>query len=385
MPLLLIAYAAFIGLGLPDPLPGALWPVSRHSYGMPTEALGLVLAAIAGGYVLASLVAGRAMEAFGTGGVLAGSVALTAIAALGQAMAPPWPLLLLCAGLAGLGGGAVDTGLNMFAARHFAPRHLNWLHACWGLGATLGPTIAAFLLAEGASWQAGYAVVGSILAALTMILSLTRRRWDDGPSEASDGPRVPALTVLRQPVARRQIGIFFLYCGVEAGAGQWCATVLNEAQGASPAFAGLAATLYWGSIGLGRVGMGLIVERIGADRLIHAGAWASAGAAAIFALGAAGGPSTLWLSLLGLALLAVALSPLFPTLMSRTPARIGPGAVHVIGAQSAAATVSIAIVPGALGLAAGHVGPAIVPALLLALALLLAWQIRRLTVTAKGA
>lgn len=378
MPLLLIAYLAFIGLGLPDPLPGTLWPVLRLDYGLPTEGLGLVLAGTASGYIAASLLAGRAMQAWGIGGVLAGSVGLTAAVALGQAMAPPWAAFILLAMLGGLGGGAVDAGLNTFAARHFAPRHLNWLHACWGLGATLGPALAAGLLARGLGWQAGYGLAGAMLAALALMLFATRRRWNDGEAVHGTGPGLSALATLRKPVARRQILIFFLYCGVEAGAGQWASTVLAEAHGASPALAGLAATLYWGSLGLGRLGMGLIVERVGPDRLLRLAACASLGAACLFAGGAAAGPAGLPASLAGLGLLALALSPLYPTLMARTPARLGAGAAHLIGFQGAAATFGVAILPGTMGLLAEPLGAWLVPAPIAAVAGLLAWQVWRL-------
>ena len=42
MSLLALAYLAFIGLGLPDPLPGTLWPEVAPAYGLPNAALGLV-------------------------------------------------------------------------------------------------------------------------------------------------------------------------------------------------------------------------------------------------------------------------------------------------------------------------------------------------------
>ncbi|WP_198371944.1 MFS transporter, partial [Roseomonas rosulenta] len=235
MPLLALAFLAFIGLGLPDPLPGTLWPELRPHYAKPHAALGLVLAAMAAGYLLASILTGRAIQALGIGALLAVSIAATAAAALGQAMAPPWVLFVALAMLAGLGSGAVDAALNTFAALRFAPRHLNWLHAFWGLGATLGPGLATALLAVGAGWQAGYAVVGAVLAMLALGFGATRARWEDGT--AADAPALPALSALRQPLVRRLIVVFFLLAGVEASAGQWAATVLVEARGATAATA----------------------------------------------------------------------------------------------------------------------------------------------------
>ncbi len=58
-------------------------------------------------------------------------------------------MLLLASSFLGMGGGAIDTGLNTYAAEHFSPRHINWLHACYGLGAMLGPPIVTAVLDAG--------------------------------------------------------------------------------------------------------------------------------------------------------------------------------------------------------------------------------------------
>ena len=42
----------------------------------------------------------------------------------------------------GLGFGAVDAAVNVHAAHHFSARQINWMHASYGAGATLGPLLA---------------------------------------------------------------------------------------------------------------------------------------------------------------------------------------------------------------------------------------------------
>ena len=369
MPLLALAYLAFIGLGLPDPLPGTLWPEVAPAYGLPNAALGLVLAGVSAGYIVAGLTAGRLIARFGIGGVLAGSLAATALAAGGQALAPPWALFVAFAVLAGMGGGAVDAAMNAFAAARFAPRHLNWLHGCWGIGATLGPAAATALLASGAGWQAGYAAVAAMLAGLTAAFLLTRRRWDEA-APAAPGAPVTALSALRSPAVRLQMAVFFVYTGLEAGAGQWAATVLAS-RGATPAQAAAAAACFWAGLAVARIALGFVVDRIGPDRLLRLATPVGALAAFAFALDLAALPA--------LILLAAMLAPVYPTLMARTPARLGAAlAVHAIGFQVAAAMAGVAVLPGAMGLAADILGAGVVPWLVLVLALLLALLIRRL-------
>jgi len=74
-------------------------------------------------------------------------------------------------------------------------------------------------------------------------------------------------------------------------------------------------------------------------------------------------------------LLAVALAPLYPTLMARTPARLGAAAAtHAVGFQVAAATFGAGVLPALLGLAP----LAWVPALLAGVAVGLALLVRRI-------
>ncbi|MGG5888617.1 MFS transporter [Falsiroseomonas sp. HC035] len=370
MPLLALAFLAFIGLGLPDPMPGSLWPELRPHYLVPNAGLGLVLAAMASGYVVAGMLAGRLIQAFGIGNLLVASLAATSAAALGQAMAPPWVVFVALAVLAGLGGGAVDAAMNAFAAARFQPRHLNWLHGFWGVGATLGPAVAAALLAAGHGWQAGYLAVGLALGLLTICFGFTRGRWTDG-APPPDAPRSSMGMVLRNRLARLQVLIFFLYTGLEAGAGQWAATVLTGARGATPAEGAAAATLFFAALTGGRIGLGFVVDRIGADLLLRLLAPVAVLAALVFGSGVADLPA--------LALLAVALAPIYPTLMARTPARLGAAAAaQAVGLQVSAATLGVAVVPAGLGLAADLWGAAVVPWLLAAMAVVVAWLIFRL-------
>jgi fucose permease len=367
VPLLALAYLAFIGLGLPDPLPGTLWPEVAPAYRVPNAALGAVLAALAAGYIAAGLCAGQLIGALGIGGVLAASVAATAFAAAGQALAPPFPIFVAFALFAGVGGGAVDAALNAYAATHLAPRHLNWLHACWGIGATLGPAGAAALLATGAGWQAPYAAAAGLLGLLSLGFVMTRRRWDDAP--APPAARASLFNVLRHPVARHQATIFFVYTGLETGAGQWAATIL-AARGATPAEAAATATLFWASLTGSRIAIGFVVDRVGPDRLLRLCMAPMVVAALLFLLGGA--------DAFALVLLGAMLAPVYPTLMARTPARLGALAVPAFGLQVSAAMAGVALLPGAMGVAADLFGTGAVTVLIAGCAVLVAVLIARL-------
>lgn len=370
---LALAYLGFVSLGLPDTVIGVAWPSVRSTFGLSQPALGATLAAATAGYFTSSLAAGRAIARLGTGTLLAASTALVAIALAGQAAAPAWGAFVALALAFGLGSGAIDAGLNAHAAAHFPVRHVNWLHACYSLGATAGPVVMTAVLAAPAPWRAGYGGLAAALGALAAAFLAARARLDVEPAaarspsaRAARAGEAGARAALRAPVVRLQVAVFLVYTGVEAAAGQWCFTVLTESRGLPLEEAGAWTSAYWGAILAGRVLAGAIAPRVDPDALVRTAVLAAAGGAALFALapGLAGR--------LGLVLLGLALAPVYPTLVARTPARTGALSAHAVGFQVGAAQLGAGVLPALAGLAAGGAGLEVVPAVVLAAAVLLA-------------
>ncbi len=360
--LVALAFLAFISLGLPDTVLGVAWPTVRERFGLTQSGMGLVLGFGVGGYFLSGLLAGRLVRALGVGALLAASSGLVALGLVGYALAPSWYLFFPVAAVIGLGSGAIDSGLNAYAAHHFPVRYMNWLHASWSVGATIGPAIMTTAIAVTASYRPGYAVLAAALGSMALAFATTRRSWDDPGDDPA--PAVAAAPradpggwgALRRGRVWMQIAIFFVYTGVETGTGAWCFTVLREDRGFGVEEAGVWTTVFWGSLTAGRVALGFVVDRFGPDRLLRlVTATALAGVAAFAALpGVWGG--------LGLVVLGVSLAPVFPTLMSRTPARLGVEVTHhAVGFQVSAATLGSAFLPGGYGLLATRLGVGAIP------------------------
>jgi fucose permease len=148
-----LAALAFVSLGLPDGLLGVAWPSIRASFGLELDALGALLIAATIGYVASSFSSGHLLGRLNLGTVLAVSCGLTAAALLGYASAASWLAMLALGAVLGLGSGAIDAALNTYVATHHGPRMLNWLHACFGVGAASGPLIMTAVLESGSSWR----------------------------------------------------------------------------------------------------------------------------------------------------------------------------------------------------------------------------------------
>jgi fucose permease len=341
--LLILAYVGFISLGLPDGVNGVAWPSVRHAFSAGSGALGFISLSLGTGYVLSSLFSGSLVGRLGVGRVLAGSTALAAAGLAVHAVAGRWIPFVTGAVLVGLGSGAVDAALNAFVARTYAAKHVNWLHACYSIGATLGPILMAAAIHRIGSWRLGYGAVAILLAALGAGFLATIGGW--GPRAPAPHRPIGAMTdALRHPLARLHLVAFFTYTGLEALLGQWAYTVLREFRRVPEDAAAAWTASYFGAIAAGRVLTGFAVGRFGTDRTARVGTWGAAAGVALFAFGhrdAVFGP--------GLVMAGLALAPVFPCLMSRTPARVGEAlAPHAIGYQVSLATVGAAVLP-ALG------------------------------------
>ncbi len=356
--LLALAFIGFISLGLPDPVIGVAWPSVRDTFHLRQGAVGFVLVISGVGYLLSSFFAGRLMHAFGIGLILAGSTGLVAAAMFGFGFSPKWLAFLLCALVHGLGSGAIDSGLNGYAAHHMTARQVIWLHACYCFGALIGPVVMSTLLADGRHYSAGYSAVGGTMLAMSVMFLLTSRSWGETSPVTQETPLpVSAGSVLRHPVVWLQMAVFFLYTGLEVTFSQWTFTILTESRNVRPHTAGIAVGVYWGSIGVGRVISGIIADRCGIDRLLRY-CLIGAGCGALFF--AARLPVEA--DFVGLALAGLGLAPVFPCLMSRTPQRLGTElSTHAIGFQVGAAMIGAAAVPGMLGVMAGMGGLEVVP------------------------
>ena len=358
--LLAIAFVGFVSLGLPDAVIGVAWPSVRDTFGLHLSSLGLVLVGTGCGYLLSSFFAGRLIDRLGIGVLLAASSTMVAASGLGFALAPVWPVFVACSLLHGLGSGAIDGGLNSFAASNFSARHMNWLHACYCLGAMLGPMLMTGVLARNGSWRVAYAWIGTAMLLLSLLFCATRHRWGL-PASGNFGAGRPAVSMaatLRHPAVWLQMVLFLFYTGLEVTVGQWTFTLFTESRNIDEQVAGAWVSLYWGSIGVGRVLLGFVVGRIGIDRLLR---WSLGTALVGSLLFAIPGPGPLPLA--GLALIGLALAPIYPGLMTRTPQRLGAAyAAHAVGFQVSAAMLGAAVVPGVVGIAADWYGLETVPA-----------------------
>ena len=355
--LLGIIYLGYISLGLPDKILDAAWIPMSEAFDVPLRYGGFIATVLALCSSVSASASGLILRRIGTGRLLAVCGAITGLSLLGCGFSPVFAVLLACAVPLGFGQGAIDTGMNFYVSKHYSSRDMSWLHCCWGVGATLGPLIASVFLQSTGSWRSAYFAIGTTQVLLAVFFCSTIGLWDRARRDEEAEDREAAATSSMDKLEGKCrftldfwlcVLIFFLYCGIEAGAGLWGCAFLTRARGMDLNAAQYVVTAYWGMLTVGRFLLGFTADKLG-NRLLSTVSGAGVLLASALLLIPAGG----FLPSAALLLIGFALAPIYPCLMHEATRRgfNDATAAALTGLQGAASMVGIMVVPPVIGYA----------------------------------
>lgn len=359
----------FIALGLPAGAIGVAWPHMRESLGAPLAGLGLLLAAWTIAYFVASASSGPGTASFGTSILLLGGCALAAAGALGIALSSRWWMVPLAAVPLGAGSGLIDAAVNAHVSLNRGVRYMGWLHASWAVGAALGPQVIVVSLAATGSWRAAFGVMAFAFLGIGLVVAIRRGDWAGGanappvqaPARISPGPSYRRALLLLA-------GLFLIGAGLEATAGDWSYTQLTTGRSVPAEMASLSASLFWAGLAGGRAALGLFGNRAAPARLLDAGV----ALAVLAALGFWLGPPPV-AAFIALPVLGIAVSLIFPLLLSLTPERVGTAMTpHTVGYGLAAGNLGAGGIPAGAGLVLQSAGVLALGPILVCLAVAMA-------------
>ena len=359
----------FVTLGLPAGAIGVAWPHMRASLGAPLAGLGLLLAAWTVAYFVASASSGPGTARFGTSILLLGGCALAGAGALGLSLASQWWMIPVAALPLGAGSGLIDAAVNAHVSLNRGVRYMGWLHASWALGAALGPQAIVIALAATGSWRAAFLVMAAAFLGIGLVVGARRTDWTGG-SRSESRPAQPergggsryrrALLLLA--------GLFLIGAGLEATAGDWSYTQLTVGRSMPADLASWSASLFWTGLAAGRVALGLFGNRVSPVRLLDLGV----GTAMLAAVGFWLAPP-LVAAFIALPILGIAVSLIFPLLLSLTPERVGTAMTsHTVGYGLAAGNIGAGGIPAGAGLVLQSVGVLALGPILAVLAVVMA-------------
>ena len=350
--LVIIIFITYIGLGIPDSLFGTAWPAIYTEFDLPISYSNFVTGLMYIGTIISSLLSARLTKKFGTPLVVALSTALTAIAILGFSFSQSMIMLCLFSIPMGLGAGAIDNVLNTYVALNYKVTHINFLHCSYGVGVTLSPFLMSLALKNSNNWQGGYRTMFFFQLALTIMCFVSIPVWKKVKEQKTLDEETKVVSIsqlLKIPIARSSLVIYFGSCAIESVCLAWGSTFLVNSKMLTPDKAAQMITFYFIGMTLGRFLSGVLANKYPPKKIIIIGE--SITLIAII-LTFAGIPH---IAGVGLFLIGLGNGPIFPNMTHLTPIHMGRDVSQsFIGLQGAVSYGSILLSPITFGLLAQY-------------------------------
>ena len=363
--LLAVIYLAFISLGLPDSVLGSAWPTIYPEFQVPVSYAGIIYGLVTVCTIFSSLQSDRLNRRFGTGKVTAFSVFSTAVALYGFSTCSEFWMMFLWAIPYGLGAGSIDAALNNYVALHYKSWHMSWLHCMWGVGASVGPYIMSFALAQNQGWRMGYRYISWIQIALTVLIMFSLPLWkkqptivlEDGTEEVLDSKALSLAEIFALKGVKPLLLMFFCYCALEQTAGLWASSYLVLKYDVDSELAASFGCLFFLGITIGRALSGFVSMKLDDDRMIRLGQ-----VIILFGLFLMFLPFDYHIALVGLVVIGLGCAPIYPCIIHSTPANFGADKSQaLIGVQMASAYTGNLIMAPLFGIIANHLSVGLYP------------------------
>jgi fucose permease len=315
--------------------------------GATDAAIGIFFLVNSIAYAGGSVVGGLLIERFGRRVILPLAIVLIVVGMVGMASAPTVAAFVVLGIPRGLGGGAVDGGVNGLVLDLYPTsrgRALNLLHLFFSLGAFASPLVVGRLVEGGASWQA--VMAGTALAAVPLAILLAAADLPSGHHARTPNRARPRIT-LAVPLIALAVAIA-CYVAAEVGVSDWLVRFLVDA---SVGLATAALAAFWGCLTLGRV-----VSAVVADRFDHAAFAAIASLVAAMALVGAILIPSLPASIVLFGVVGFAFGPVYPLIMAVAGDHFPDRTAAVAGFLAAASVIGAVIYPPLMGFMSVGVG-----------------------------
>jgi len=336
------ARTAFLLAGVGTTAWAPLVPLAKTRAALDNGEMAAVLLCLGAGSVIAMLAAGPLYERFGCRKVLTCALIVISLALPCLASASSVPLLVASLLVFGLGLGAMDCSINIWAVaieKEYGRSVMSGLHGHFSLGGVISPTCISLLLGAGASAVVATCVVSALML---VVLAFVRRLM---PID-TESVRRSVLVLPRGAVALLAALCFVVYLA-EGAVFDWSAVFLASTRNSDAAHAGYGYVAFSIAMTLCRLAGDSVVRRVGGAWIIAAGGLCAAAGMAMAVL-VPGWPA----ALAGFALLGMGCANLVPVFFTAAGKQRTMPVARAIPAVATVGYAGVLAGPSGIGLIA---------------------------------
>lgn len=314
-PYLYAYYAIMVAVGLIAGSLGPSLPSLAENTQSTLQAVSVILAMRPAGYLLGTVISGRAMDKAPGHPVLVVGLLLASVMLFLIPKAGSLVFLSTLVFFLGLSDGIMDVGINTLLPWVYGDKsgpYFNGLHFVFGAGALISPLLISHSLSQGGGLSWGYGAMAlcvlPIALGLLFLPSPTRHEASETETDSKFDWKTATLFAF----------IFLAYGGAEAGYGAWIFSYATKTGLSDDSGGARLSSLFWAALTLGRLAAIPLALRVPLKSILSADALGSIASLGILLLWPHS-VTALWIGTAGCGLF---LASFFPTLLAYAVTRL---------------------------------------------------------------
>lgn len=281
---LFVIFTSYVLYGLSGNLLNSVWPKVAGDIGAAVALLGVVstLCNITSGVTSAFVY--KIRRKYGTNITISIGLVFMALCLILYGVAKNIYIIGIGFIVLGIGNAIVDVGANSYIIKAYDAKKVSLLHACWGVGSSIGPMIMALSITYLNNYRAGFAIGAVIIIAVFILMRFMKRKWEANKasvakeivelhsvSEEEKTSNKKFVDIIKIDLALIVMICFFFGNALNGLMNTWIATIFVEQRHISVIEGANLATVFFASLTLMRVILGFIASNFKTKNVIFFG------------------------------------------------------------------------------------------------------------------
>ena len=175
---LFVVFVSYVLYGLSGNLLNSVWPKVAGDIGAAVALLGVVstLCNITSGVTSAFVY--KIRRKYGTNITISIGLVFMALCLILYSVAKNIYIIGIGFIVLGIGNAIVDVGANSYIIKAYDAKKVSLLHACWGVGSSIGPMIMALSITHLNNYRAGFVISAIIIIVVFILMRFMKRKWE---------------------------------------------------------------------------------------------------------------------------------------------------------------------------------------------------------------
>ena len=274
-------YVCYAIYGLCSSLIGSIWPEMSKELNIDASFIGMIVMNMSIAAGISSFVTYKIRQKIGSNYTNVTGLVFYATSMVIFANARNLSMLIIAPIFLGIANGLIDVNSNSYMVKAYDAKWVSFMHAVWGMAASLGPMVMTFALMYTSSYRNGFYFSVLLIIVTIIVLVLMKAWWVKARqtldkdfvalhsvTEEEKSGDVSAREVLKIKGALPMLLCFTLSNGSGYAISAWITTLVVAQKSVSVLVGTTASTISFLALMAGRIFIGIVAKSVGIERII---------------------------------------------------------------------------------------------------------------------